>query len=118
VTTITVAMLSDHREVRFRPIPYAPRAGKSKFHPIRDTYRYLLQLLRMVTFFNPLRVFFPLAIALLAAGVVKLGYDVVTDPVRIAMNTTLVILTGLQVLILGLLADLVVARTRSARTTS
>jgi glycosyltransferase involved in cell wall biosynthesis len=115
VTTITVAMLSDDREVRFHDIPYAPRSGKSKFHPLRDTYRYLMQVVRMVTFFNPLRVFFPIALALLLVGAAKLAYDVITDPVQIAINTMLIILTGVQVLVLGLLADLVVARTRSRR---
>jgi polyisoprenyl-phosphate glycosyltransferase len=116
VTTITVAMLSDDREVRFSPIPYESRAGRSKFRPLVDTYRYLLQVLRMVTFFNPLRVFFPLALALLTVGVLKLGYDVITDPVRVAINTVLIILAGVQLLVLGLLADLVVARTRMSRT--
>jgi glycosyltransferase involved in cell wall biosynthesis len=116
VTTITVAMLSDDREVRFYPIPYETRTGRSKFRPVRDTYRYLLQVLRMVTFFNPLRVFLPLALALLTVGVVKLGYDVISDPVRVAINTTLILLAGVQILVLGLLADLVVARTRMSRT--
>jgi glycosyltransferase involved in cell wall biosynthesis len=115
VTTITVAMLSDDREVRFSPISYESRAGRSKFRPVRDTYRYLLQVLRMVTFFNPLRVFLPLALALLAIGTVKLGYDVISDPVRVAINTTLILLAGVQLLVLGLLADLVVARTRMSR---
>ena len=112
VTTITVAMLSDARQVKYWRIPYAKRTGHSKFHPIRDSYRYILQIVRMVMFFSPLRVFFPLAVALLLVGTVKLGYDVVTDPVQIAINTVLILLTGIQVLVLGLLADLIVARTR------
>jgi len=98
--------------VKYWPIPYAKRTGHSKFHPIRDSYRYILQIVRMVMFFSPLRVFFPLAVALLLVGTVKLGYDVVTDPVQIAINTVLILLTGIQVLVLGLLADLIVARTR------
>ena len=112
VTTITMAMLSDARDVRYVPIPYLPRVGSSKFHPFRDTYRYLLQVVRMVTFFNPIRVFFPLALGLLAVGLVKLGYDVITDPFRIAITTVIVVLAGLQVFVLGLLADLIVTRTR------
>ena len=112
VTTITMAMLSDAREVKYVPIDYAPRVGKSKFHPVRDTYRYLLQVVRMVTFFNPIRVFFPLALVLLTIGFLKLVYDIVTDPFKVAITTVVVLMTGLQVLILGLLADLIVARTR------
>ena len=106
-------MLSDAREIRYTPISYAARVGRSKFHPIRDTYRYLLQVVRMVTFFNPIRVFFPLALILLLIGGGKLVYDIVTDPFKVAITTVVVLMTGLQVLILGLLADLIVTRTRS-----
>ncbi len=113
VTTLTMAMLSDAREIRYTPISYAARVGRSKFHPIRDTYRYLLQVVRMVTFFNPIRVFFPLALILLLIGGGKLVYDIVTDPFKVAITTVVVLMTGLQVLILGLLADLIVTRTRS-----
>lgn len=114
VTTITVAMLSDDREVRYIPIPYAKRAGRSKFMPIKDTYRYLLQVLRMITFFNPLRVFFPLGLTLLVIGILKVVFDMIDHPFRLAGNTVLILLGGLQVVVLGLLADLVVARTKAS----
>ena len=57
VTTITLAFLSNGLIVEYLPIEYAPRAGRSHFHPIKDAYRYVLQVVRMVTFFEPLRVF-------------------------------------------------------------
>ena len=117
VTTITIAMLSDAREVRFVPITYAKREGHSKFRPMRDTRRYLIQLVRMVMFFQPLRVFLPIAAVLLTVGGLKVIYDIVTDPVRIAVNTVIVVIAGIQVLVLGLLADLIVARTRHGQAT-
>jgi polyisoprenyl-phosphate glycosyltransferase len=48
--------------IEYVPIDYAKRAGRSHFHPIKDAYRYILQMVRMVTFFEPLRVFAPLAL--------------------------------------------------------
>jgi len=33
------------------PIDYAKRAGTSKFHFVKDAYRYILQVLRMVMYF-------------------------------------------------------------------
>ena len=60
VTTITMAFLSNQHGVDYVPIDYAKRAGVSKFHPFRDAYRYILQVLRMVMYFNPLKVLMPL----------------------------------------------------------
>jgi glycosyltransferase involved in cell wall biosynthesis len=112
VTTITLTMLMDGKHVVFTPISYASRAGRSKFHPIRDTYVYVMQVLRMVTFFSPLSVFMPLGLTLLALGGVKLIYDIIDHPLRVAINTMLILFAGFQIVVLALLADLVVARTR------
>jgi glycosyltransferase involved in cell wall biosynthesis len=112
VTTITLAMLMDGKRVIFTPIDYASRTGRSKFHPIRDTYVYIMQVLRMVTFFNPLTVFMPLGLTLLGLGGAKLIYDIIDHPLRVAINTMLILFAGFQIVVLALLADLVVARTR------
>ncbi|MEY2426736.1 MAG: hypothetical protein QOI61_2308 [Actinomycetota bacterium] len=112
VTTITLTMLMDGKQVVFTPIDYASRAGRSKFHPIRDTYVYVMQVLRMVTFFNPLTVFMPIGLTLLAVGGLKLIYDIIEHPVRVAINTMLILFAGFQIAVLALLADLVVSRTR------
>ncbi len=108
VTTLTLSFLSNQHDVRYVPISYAKRAGTSKFHFTRDAYRYILQVLRMVMYFDPLKVLMPVALWLLGIGVVKTGYDIVVHPVRIAINTVLLLVTGLIVAALGLLADLIV----------
>lgn len=108
VTTITLAFLANGLIVEYLPIDYRERSGRSHFHPIKDAYRYILQILRMVTFFEPLRVFAPLALGLLFFGTVKLIYDLVDKGLRIPTNTVLVLVTGLILFSLGLLADLIV----------
>ena len=60
VTTITLAFLSNQHDIRYVPIDYAKRSGVSKFHFVKDAYRYILQVLRMVMYFNPLKVLMPL----------------------------------------------------------
>ena len=62
VTTITLAFLSNQHDVYYVPIDYAKRAGKSKFSFVSDAYRYILQVLRMVMYFNPLKVLMPPAL--------------------------------------------------------
>ena len=54
-TTITVAALADGLAVRFTPIEYLPRIGRSKVRPIPDTLRIGRQLLRLGVRFAPLR---------------------------------------------------------------
>lgn len=108
VTTITLAFLANGLMVEYMPIDYKQRAGRSHFHPIKDAYRYILQIMRMVTFFEPLRVFAPLALTLLALGGGKFVYDMINEPFRIAINTLLLLVTGMILFSLGLLADLIV----------
>jgi glycosyltransferase involved in cell wall biosynthesis len=111
VTTITLAFLSNGHPIKYVPIDYFKRAGTSKFHPLHDAYKYIIQVLRMVMYFNPLRVLMPLALWLMGAGFVKLGYDLIAHPFRVAGSTVLVGLAGFQIAALALLADLVVRRT-------
>ena len=108
VTTLTVSFLANGHEVRYEPIDYAKRAGKSKFNFVKDAYRYILQVLRMVMYFNPLKVLMPLALWILALGLVKLGVDIARLGFGVPGSTVLVLLTGLQIAALALLADLIV----------
>ena len=108
VTTITIAFLSNQHDVRYVPIDYAKRAGTSKFKFVRDAYRYILQVLRMVMYFNPLKVLMPLALFLLFLGFAKGIYDQFAHPLHFAANTILIFVTGMIIASLALLADLIV----------
>jgi len=68
VTTITMTFLAHGYSVKYWPIEYHERAGRSKFHWWRDTHRYLLQVVRMIVSFNPLRLFLPLGLFLSVLG--------------------------------------------------
>jgi glycosyltransferase involved in cell wall biosynthesis len=108
VTTITLAFLSNQHAVAYLPIDYQPRAGESKFHPLHDAYRYILQVLRMVMYFNPIKVLMPLALWLVGISFVKAIYDQFQDAFRLANNTVLLALSGLIIGSIALLADLIV----------
>ncbi|EXG79876.1 MULTISPECIES: glycosyltransferase family 2 protein [Cryptosporangium] len=108
VTTITLSFLSNQHTVDYLPIDYAKRAGTSKFHFVRDAYRYILQVLRMVMYFNPIKVLMPLALVLLGVGVTKAIVDVIIYFFRITTNSLLLIVTGLLIASVALLADLIV----------
>jgi len=108
VTTITLAFLSNQHDVRYIPIEYAKRSGTSKFRFVSDAYRYILQVVRMVMYFNPLKVLMPVALFLLGLGVAKGIFDMVVHPLLFAVNTVLIFVSGLIIATLALLADLIV----------
>lgn len=108
VTTITLAFLSNQHRVEYLPVDYAKRSGDSKFHFVRDAYRYILQVLRMVMYFNPLKVLMPPALWLLGIGAAKFVFDQVRNPLYIPNNTVMLVMTGLIVGAMALLADLIV----------
>lgn len=108
VTTITMAFLHGQYGVRYVPIEYAKRSGSSKFHFFGDAYRYLLQVLRMVMYFDPLKVLMPIALVLLGGGMVKGTVDLFIHDLRITTNATLLFVTGLIIAAVALLADLIV----------
>ena len=108
VTTITMAFLANGYSVKYVPIEYRERAGTSKFHWWRDTKRYLIQVIRLVLSYNPLKIFLPVGLLLGVIGVGKLVYDVVDKDFRVTTSTLVLLLATFQVLAIGLLADLVV----------
>ncbi len=108
VTTITLSFLSNQHIVEYIPIDYAKRAGKSKFKFVRDAYRYILQVLRMVMYFNPIKVLMPVALTLLLVGAAKAIYDIIVGFFYVTTNALLLLLTGLLIASVALLADLIV----------
>jgi len=108
VTTLTLSFLANGYSVKYVPIEYSERAGQSKFHWWKDTKRYVTQVVRMVLSYNPLRVFMPLAIALLLIGFGKLATDAIRYDLRVTTNTLLILFAAFQLFVIGLLADLIV----------
>jgi glycosyltransferase involved in cell wall biosynthesis len=114
-TTITLASLSDGRRVVFHPINYRARVGSSKIRPIRDTLNFIQLILRTVFYFDPLKVLLPVSLVLMGlGGIVGVGTLVLQNCFGIGkfmdVTTQLLILTGLQILAIGGLADLVSKR--------
>ena len=111
VGTMTLVMLAHGYRVAYLPIDYYPRQGKSSFHPVADTYSYLLLVVRTIMYFDPLRVLLPVSLGLLALGGLKLIRDVIVFQGHVPGSTLMIILSGIQVGVLALMADLVVKRT-------
>ncbi|MBT7549281.1 MAG: glycosyltransferase, partial [Gemmatimonadetes bacterium] len=107
VTTITLAFLCNGLRIEYLPIRYAKRAGKSKFHPIKDTYRYITQLARMITYFEPLKIFLPISLLMLGLGAVSSAINLLRTGSLQEMDI-IIMLVGFLVGSMGMIADLFV----------
>jgi hypothetical protein len=67
-STITIAMLSNGYQVKYVPIDYHQRKGKSKIRPFNDTLNFVRLIVRTVMFFDPLKVFLPISLPFLIGG--------------------------------------------------
>ncbi len=108
VTTITMAFLSNGYSVKYVPIDYAKRAGESKFHWWADTRRYLMQVIRMVLSWNPLKILMPPAAIMFLAGSGKVIYDIFDKDWRMGTNTIVILGAAFAIAMLGMVADLMV----------
>jgi glycosyltransferase involved in cell wall biosynthesis len=107
-TTITLAMHCDKYAVKYIPVDYYARRGKSKIVPW-DAGSFLVLILRTVMLFRPLRIFLPIVLMCLLYGLVKGAIDVVRDP-NISASAILAFTAALLILLIGMLGDALATR--------
>jgi hypothetical protein len=121
-TTITLAFLADEYRVVYTPINYHTRIGRSKISPLHFM-EFMILVLRMAMLFQPLRVFLPLALTCGIVGTAKATADLLVyfqrtpspglsifDQPVLSASAILLLLTGMQLLVVGLVADGVLRR--------
>src|SRR5512143_594380 len=78
-TTITLALLSDGYNVKYVPIDYLSRGGgRSKIRPIKDFSNFMMLIVRVIWYFNPVKVVLLVRLVLRALG----GYHIVETLIR------------------------------------
>jgi glycosyltransferase involved in cell wall biosynthesis len=121
-TTSTLAYMADDYRVVYHPINYYQRVGKSKIVPWHFM-DFMVLILRMSMMFNPLKVFVPLAFFSGFLGILKTifdmvglfarypdrGWTLIFQPV-LSTSAVLLLFVGLQLLMIGMVADGVVRR--------
>lgn len=106
-TTITLAFHVNDRFVKYVPIDYHKRQGKSKIRPIQDTLNFAALILRTVLYFRPLKIFLPVAVFLLLAGIGILVWSWKFTPKIMDATVSILLVSSLQMAAVGLLADLI-----------
>jgi glycosyltransferase involved in cell wall biosynthesis len=105
-TTLTLIALVNGYTVRYVPIDYRQRVGKSKIQPVRDTLRFLQLVVRTGFYFEPLRVFLPVIAAVGAATLAAAAWDVLVEN-NLTDKTVILLVFLLNITLLALLADMI-----------
>lgn len=108
-TTLTVAAIIERYKVKFIPINYFRRSGKSHIKPIRDFFSFVILVLRIVTFFKPLRFFLPISAFFFSLSVLRSIRDILLTN-AIGSLAVLLFIISIQSFFMGLLADLIVTK--------
>jgi glycosyltransferase involved in cell wall biosynthesis len=103
-TTILSFAISGYN-IKFIPIKDQPRVGGvSKVTIIKDGMRFTGLILRMISLFNPLKIFLPISVSLLFFGFLwSLRSFLMLS--EISSLGTMIVLSGILVFVFGLLAD-------------
>ncbi len=111
-TTITLAMLTNGYRVKYIPIDYHKREGRSKIRPIQDTLNFMQLIIRTILYFNPLRVFIPLSISLVILAFLVLIGSYLLFGRAVDVTFGVILMTAVMVMAIGMLADLIDKRFR------
>jgi glycosyltransferase involved in cell wall biosynthesis len=103
-TTSCLAFLKAGHNVSFEPVKARRRMGTSKIRPFRDGVKFLLIILKIVTLYSPLKVFFPLSALAFSLGLVY-GIANVVLRGKIPMGSALLIQLAVVVFLFGLISE-------------
>ena len=104
-TTFLLACLLNDRPVKFVDINYAPRRGRSKIRISRDGLKFLLLILRSITYFNPLKIFIPLSIFFFVSALFIAFFSMFYLDNFLDVTTILLLTTSVLIFLFGLFAD-------------
>lgn len=108
-TTITLAMIKAAYNVKYVPINLNKReGGKSRVNQARDGVTTILLIARCISLFNPLKIYIPIGLAILGFGIVFSIYGIVAFH-SFPKTGIVSFLTGILVLLFGILSDQVAA---------
>lgn len=105
-TTSTMAFFRAGYSVGFVPITVSQRVGKSHINLLRDGVRFFLIIFKIGTLYSPLKVYFPAAVLISGMGVLNYVVSAISSgAMRFTNMSTLLILSGVIIFLLGLLSE-------------
>jgi glycosyltransferase involved in cell wall biosynthesis len=105
-STSTLSFITAGYNVAFVPINvrHRPRETKSKLHPFRDGFRFIMFILRIISMANPNKIFFPVGLIMVIMGIVLTVRNLVLFA-QFSGGTVLFLAGGMNIIFFGLILD-------------
>lgn len=107
-STITMAFVKSGYTIKYVPIDYFRRSGRSSIVPT-DFFKFLAIICRIAFYFEPMKFFVPPSLIAVAIGLIKGSYDLYTQNF-VGNFSIFLMVAGFLLVILALLADLISKR--------
>jgi len=108
--TMTLAALTNGYDVKYIPIDYYKRKGKSTIHPINDFVGFIKLLFKMSLFFKPLKIFIPFSIFIFLMGIIIAIVGLLIFDKLLDVTFVMITLSAVQIFIFGLIAEIIVRK--------
>jgi len=110
-STITIGAMSNGYRIKFIPINYLKRIGKSSINPIKDFIGFTRLILKLMLFFRPLKIFLPISIFFFALSTITIMHNYYFFS-KIVYDLTILFsfFIGMNTLMLGLIAEMISKR--------
>ena len=104
-TTLTLGIIRSGRSVKYVEINVQPRkSGKSEVRLVKDGVRFFMIIVRICTFYSPLKIFLPASAALFLIGLSYYAYTFLTAG-RFTNMSALLFTTSILIFMLGLISE-------------
>jgi glycosyltransferase involved in cell wall biosynthesis len=107
-TTTTLACIKAGYSVEFLPVAARKRHGVSKIRFARDGAKFFLIVVKLVTFFSPLRIFLPVSAICFAVGAAYAAWTIATQS-HVTNSSVLLIVVSVVIFLMGLVSEQIAA---------
>jgi glycosyltransferase involved in cell wall biosynthesis len=104
-TTSTIAFFNNGSLVKYFPIHVKDRVGKSSVKIFKHGFQTIMLMMRLISLFNPLKIFMPVSIWLMIIGTLYEIYSILTHGWHVVAGALLLVIAGLIIFFVGILAD-------------
>ncbi len=104
-TTLTLAVVRSGYSLAYLPIKTVRRKGKSKIKLLRDGARFLLIILKIATYFSPMKIFLPASAAMFLVGFSYGLFKVIVLGMRYGPTSAMLMTMAFIVFMIGLVSE-------------
>lgn len=103
-TTSTMALFRDGYSVSYKSISVKKRVGKSHINILRDGVRFFLVIFKIGTLYSPLKIFAPISVFFILAGLLRYVQTYIADG-QFTNMSALLMSVGIIIFLVGLVSE-------------